>query len=180
MSLVREGMEAGVLQGSGGGSQAVSVTLADGCPTVPSRHFGRWVWSRHSGPPLSPEPRCRVCSRAPPGPTWAPEVSGSRPPAVTSRLLRSRPRRRSLAKLQVGPALSPPAPGGRLHLRGPAAGCWDPDPVPPPSAGYRSRSVTVGKGDTRPGLSCSLDPHAGAESLLQIFPCRHTWDPSVS
>lgn len=45
--------------------------------------------------------------------------------------------RRSLGKLQVGPAPSLPAPGRRLHHCEPAVGCWDPDPGLRPSAGYQ-------------------------------------------
>lgn len=134
----------------------------------------------HSGPPWSPRPRCRGCSRAPPGPAWAPEVSGARLPAVTPYCL--------------GAAAASPQPSCRwasLRFRLlPAGACTSVSlqadtgasiqssglqlapPLPP------SLLVSAGKGDVWPGLPCCPDPQAGAESLSRSSPL-HTWNSSA-
>lgn len=109
----------------------------------------------HSGPPRSPEPRCRGCSRAPPGPARAPEVSGTRPRAVTPSCSREQPRllpSQAAGGPRAVPACSPPGSAPR----GPAAACWNPDPSPRPSAGSREPAGGRGQGRSMPGQACPV------------------------
>lgn len=121
-------------------------------------------------------------SRLLPGAPWP--YSGSRgfrcaAAGGEASLLRSR-RRFSLAKLQVGPASSPSAARPRLHPGGPAAGCWDPDRSPRPSAGSQEPAGGHRQGRSMPGQAC---PVAGILRLgrsCSLDLTRNTWDPSVS
>lgn len=99
------------------------VTLADGCPRVPSRLWSLGVVRAFRS---ALEPRAKV-SRQLPGAPWPGLGAGGFRFAAAGGDVSLLPscrhcrRRRSLVKLQVGPEPSPPVPGRRLHPRGPAA-----------------------------------------------------------
>lgn len=98
-----------------------------------------------SVPPWSSRPRCRGCSRAPPGPAWAPEVSGARPPAVTPCCSGAAAASPQTSCRWAAPFS--PAPHPRLHPLGLTAGYWGLDPGPRPSA--RPPEPAGGRGQGR-------------------------------
>lgn len=157
----------------------VSVTLADGWPTEPSRQSGRRVWPGSLRSAL--EPQAKVSQLLPGAPWPGLGARGFRCTAAGGdALLLGSSRCFFTTQLQVGLSAFSPAPRQLLHLRKPAAGYRGLDPDQRPSARPHppwSLLVAAGKGDVWPGLPCCPDPHTGAESLSRSSPL-HTWNLS--
>lgn len=154
-------------------SYVVSITLADGWPTEPSRQSGRRVWSGSLGSAL--EPQAKV-SRLLPGAPWPGlGARGFRCAAAGGdALLLESSCRFSTTQLQVGLTPFSPALRRSLHLREPAVRYWGLDPdqrssARPPlePAGGRGQ----GRRLARPALLPRSPGWGGV--TLQISPSAH-------
>lgn len=163
--------------GNVGVDKLVSVTLADGWPTEPSRQSGRWVWPGSLRSAL--EPQAKV-SRLLPGAPWPGlGAQGFRCTAAGGdALLLGSSRCFLTTQLLVGLTPFSPAPRQRLHLRKPAAGYRGLDPgqrpsARPPGACWWPRARATS------GQACPVAqiPMLG-RSHSPDLPPRHTWNSS--